>query len=138
MSNIDISQESASSQGKPASPAEATATCVFQSFRLANKIQSGHPEGKQCLSLGAWGLREIQRLFAIWHRYQAGEITWAGRRWELVPVQARLGRLLQRFQGCGHEPQSLETLAGIAHLAHRTGQLAPSLLPMKSLLIEAA
>jgi transposase len=51
--------------------------------------------------LGAWGLREIKRLFAIWHRYQAGEITWAGMRWELVPVRTRLGRLLRKGASCG-------------------------------------
>ena len=51
--------------------------------------------------LGEWGLREIKRLFAIWHRYQAGEITWAGMRWELVPVRTRLGRLLRKGTSCG-------------------------------------
>ena len=51
--------------------------------------------------LGEWGLREIKRLFAIWHRYQAGEITWSGMRWELVPVRTRLGRLLRKGTSCG-------------------------------------
>ncbi len=51
--------------------------------------------------LGAWGLREIKRLFAIWHRYQAGELTWAEMRWELVPVRTRLGRLLRLGVSCG-------------------------------------
>jgi len=51
--------------------------------------------------LGEWGLREIKRLFAIWHRYQAGEITWVVMRWELVPVRTRLGRLLRKGASCG-------------------------------------
>jgi len=51
--------------------------------------------------LGKWGLREIKRLFAIWHRYQDGEITWDGMRWELVPVRSRLGKLLRRGASCG-------------------------------------
>jgi transposase len=51
--------------------------------------------------LGEWGLREVKRLFAAWHRYQAGEITWAGMQWELVPVRTRLGRLLRRGASCG-------------------------------------
>ncbi len=51
--------------------------------------------------LGAWGLREVKRLFDIWHRYQAGKITWAEMRWELVPVRTRLGRLLRRGAACG-------------------------------------
>jgi transposase len=51
--------------------------------------------------LGEWGLREIKRLFAAWHRYQAGELTWAQMRWELVPVRTRLGRLLRLGASCG-------------------------------------
>ncbi|MBM4449111.1 MAG: IS66 family transposase, partial [Chloroflexi bacterium] len=42
--------------------------------------------------LGEWGLKEIKRLFAVWRRYQAGEITWAEMQWQLVPVRTRLGR----------------------------------------------
>jgi len=159
--------------------------------------------------LGAWGLREIQRLFAIWHRYQAGEITWAGMRWELVPIRSRLGKLLRQGSSCGdHKAEAMcrnllklwpalltfafipgveptnnraeralrgavlwrkgcfgnqshngsrfteRILTTVATLrqqdrniveyvvaaiqAHRTGQLAPSLLPGISLLLEAA
>lgn len=55
--------------------------------------------------LGKWGLREIKRLFTIWHRYQESEITWAAMRWELVPVRTRLGRLLRKGASCG-DPKS--------------------------------
>jgi len=58
--------------------------------------------------LGAWGLREIKRLFAVWHRYQAGDLTWVEMRWELVPVRTRLGRLLRLGASCG-DPKA-ETL----------------------------
>lgn len=51
--------------------------------------------------LGAWGLREVKRLFVVWHRYQASKISWAEMRWELVPVRTRLGRLLRRGAACG-------------------------------------
>jgi transposase len=51
--------------------------------------------------LGEWGLREIKRLFDIWHRYQDGKISWAVMRWELVPVRTRLGRLLRLGSSCG-------------------------------------
>jgi transposase len=51
--------------------------------------------------IGARGLREIKRLFSAWHRYQAGETTWAEMSWELVPVRTRLGRLLRRGTCCG-------------------------------------
>ena len=159
--------------------------------------------------VGAWGLREIKRLFSIWHRYQDGEITWAEMRWELVPVRTRLGKLLRRGASCGDpkaeafcrnllklwpalltfafvpgvEPTNnraeralrgavlwrkgcfgnqsdngsrfteriLTTVATLkqqdrnigeyvvaAIQAHRTGQLAPSLLPLGQLILEAA
>ena len=51
--------------------------------------------------LGAWGLREVKRLFAVWHRYQAGKINWAEMQRQLVPVRTRLGRLLRRGVACG-------------------------------------
>ena len=51
--------------------------------------------------LGEWGLQEIKRLFAVWHRYEAGEITWAEMQWQLVPVRTRLGRLLRLGAACG-------------------------------------
>src|SRR5208337_5653935 len=51
--------------------------------------------------VGTWGLKEIKRLFAIWHRCQDGQITWAEMRWELVPVRTRLGKLLRRGASCG-------------------------------------
>jgi len=51
--------------------------------------------------LGAWGLREIKRLFAAWRRYQAGEITRAEMQWQLAPVRTRLGRLLRLGASCG-------------------------------------
>ncbi len=51
--------------------------------------------------LGEWGLKETKRLFAVWHRYQGGEITWAEMQWQLVPVRTRLGRLLRLGASCG-------------------------------------
>lgn len=51
--------------------------------------------------VGEWGLREIRRIFAAWHRYQAGETTRAEMQWELVPVRTRLGKLLRQGASCG-------------------------------------
>ena len=51
--------------------------------------------------IGKWALAEIARMFSIWHRYQAQELTWAEMRWELVPVRTRWGRLLRRGASCG-------------------------------------
>jgi len=47
-------------------------------------------------ALGRWGLAEISRLFKLWHRFQAGEFDRAALLRRLVPLQARMGRLLRR------------------------------------------
>lgn len=46
--------------------------------------------------LGVWGLAECGRLFALWGRFRAGEITRSQMARLLVPVRWRLGRLLKR------------------------------------------
>jgi transposase len=51
--------------------------------------------------LGQWALAEIRRIFALWHSYQAQKISWQEMRWQLVPIRARLGRLLRRGVSCG-------------------------------------
>jgi hypothetical protein len=40
-----------------------------------------------------WGLVEIERLFALWHRFQDGELELQRR---LAPLKARMRRLLWR------------------------------------------
>jgi transposase len=54
--------------------------------------------GGEAGSVGRWGLAEIERLFALWHRFRAGEFARQDLRRRLVPLQARLGRLLRRGQ----------------------------------------
>jgi transposase len=55
--------------------------------------------GGEAEPVGRWGLAEIERLFALWHRFRAGECDRRELQRRLVPLQARLGRLLRR----GHE-----------------------------------
>ncbi|MDQ3815932.1 MAG: transposase [Armatimonadota bacterium] len=47
-------------------------------------------------ALGHWGLAEIARLFARWHRFRAAALDRQELRRQLVPIQARMGRLLWR------------------------------------------
>ena len=54
--------------------------------------------GGEAESIGRWGLAEIGRLFALWHRFRAEEFGREELRRRLVPLQARLGRLLRRGQ----------------------------------------
>ena len=48
--------------------------------------------------IGRWGLAEIERLFALWHGFRAGEFNRPELQRRLIPLQARLGRLLRRGQ----------------------------------------
>jgi transposase len=52
--------------------------------------------GGEAEPIGRWGLAEIERLFAVWHRFRAGELDRPELRRRLIPLQARLGRLLRR------------------------------------------
>ena len=46
--------------------------------------------------IGRWGLAAIERLFVLWRCFQAGELDRQGLERRLVPLQARMGRLLWR------------------------------------------
>jgi transposase len=48
--------------------------------------------------IGRSGLAEFARLFALWYRFRAGEFDRQELRRRLIPLQARMGRLLQRGQ----------------------------------------
>jgi transposase len=52
--------------------------------------------GGEAAPIGRWGLAEIARLFGLWHRFRAGEFDRQELRGRLIPLQARLGRLLRR------------------------------------------
>jgi transposase len=54
--------------------------------------------GGEAGPVGRWGLAETERLFGLWHRFRAGEFDRLQLRRRLVPLQARLGRLLRRGQ----------------------------------------
>jgi transposase len=51
--------------------------------------------------IGHWAEAESDRLFALWHRFRAGEIDRAWLRRHLQPLQARVRRLLERGTRCG-------------------------------------
>jgi len=64
--------------------------------------------GGEAEPIGCWGLAEIERLFALWHRFQAGEFDRQELQRRLIPLQARMGRLLRRGQESpGHKPAGL-------------------------------
>jgi transposase len=76
-------------------PAERRALCWAH---LKRDFQGLLDRGEEAAPFGRWGLAEIERLFALWHRFRAGEFDRQDLCRRLVPLQARLGRLLRRGQ----------------------------------------
>jgi transposase len=76
-------------------PAERRALCFAH---LKRDFQTLVDRGGEAEPIGRWGLAEIERLFALWYRFRAGEFDRPELRRRLVPLQARLGRLLRRGQ----------------------------------------
>jgi transposase len=76
-------------------PAERRALCHAH---LKRNVQGLVDRGGEAAAIGRWGLHEIERLFALWHRFKAGEFDGHELRRRLIPLQARLGRLLRHGQ----------------------------------------
>jgi transposase len=76
-------------------PAERRALCHAH---LKRHFQALVDRGGEAEAIGRWGLAEIERLFALWHRFRAGEFGRKELQQRLIPLQARLGRLLRRGQ----------------------------------------
>jgi transposase len=76
-------------------PAEQRALCWAH---LKRDFQALVDRGSEAEPIGRWGLAEIKRLFALWHRFGASEFDRPELRRRLIPLQARLGRLLRRGQ----------------------------------------
>jgi transposase len=65
---------------------------------LKRDFQGLVDRGGEAAPIGRWGLAEIARLFLLWHRFRAGEFDRPELRRRLIPLQARMGRLLRRGQ----------------------------------------
>jgi transposase len=74
-------------------PAERRALCYAH---LKWDFQALVDRGGEAEPVGRWGVAELERLFALWHRYRAGEFDRKALQRRLVPVQARMGRLVWR------------------------------------------
>jgi transposase len=76
-------------------PAERRALCWAH---LERAFQGLADRGGEAEPIGCWGLAEIERLFALWHCFRAGDFARPELQRRLIPLQARLGRLLRRGQ----------------------------------------
>jgi len=65
---------------------------------LKRDFQGLVDRGGEAAPVGRWGLTEIERLFALWHCFRAGDFDRHELQRRLIPLQARLGRLLRRGQ----------------------------------------
>jgi transposase len=65
---------------------------------LKRDFQALVDRGGEAAPIGRWGLAEIARLFALWHCFRAGGFDRYELQRRLIPLQARLGRLLRRGQ----------------------------------------
>ena len=74
-------------------PAKQRALCHAH---LKRDFQALVDRGGEAESVGRWGLAEIERLMALWHRFRAGEFDRQGLQRRMIPLQARMGRLLRR------------------------------------------
>jgi transposase len=77
-------------------PAERRALCYAH---LKRDFQALVDRGGEAEPIGRWGVAELARLFALWHRFRAGEFGRQELQRRLVPLQARMGRLVRRGQG---------------------------------------
>jgi transposase len=74
-------------------PAERRALCHAH---LKRDFQALVDRGGEAEPIGRLGLAEIERLFVLWHDFRAGEYDRKALQRRLIPLQARLGRLLRR------------------------------------------
>ena len=74
-------------------PAERRALCHAH---LKRDFQALVDRGGEAEPIGRWGLAEIERLFALWYQFRDGQYDRTELCRRLVPLQARLGRLLRR------------------------------------------
>jgi len=80
-------------------PLDKQATCWAH---LDRHFQRMEDRGGKSAATGTWGKAEVDRFFNLWHRFKRDEITRTQLQLEVIPIQARMGRLLRRGARCDH------------------------------------
>ena len=73
-------------------PLQQRALCLAH---LKRNFQALVDRGREGARVGRWGVRELERLFALWHRFRDGELDRKGFQEGLKPLKARFGKLLE-------------------------------------------
>ncbi|MFQ6026916.1 MAG: IS66 family transposase, partial [Dehalococcoidia bacterium] len=73
-------------------PIEQRALCYAH---LKRNFQALVDREGEAASVGRRGLRELERVFGLWHSYCDGEVDWQGLQHGLKPIKARFGKLLK-------------------------------------------
>ncbi len=73
-------------------PVKQRALCYAH---LKRNFQALVDRGGEAVPVGRWGLRELERVFGLWHSYCDEEVDWLGLRHGLKPIKARFGKLLE-------------------------------------------
>ncbi len=73
-------------------PVEQRALCYAH---LKRNFQALVDRGGEAASVGRWGLRELERVFGLWHSYCDGEVDRMKLQRELKPIKTRFGKLLE-------------------------------------------
>ncbi|MDA1129559.1 MAG: IS66 family transposase [Chloroflexi bacterium] len=79
-------------------PVERRAVCFAHLKRNFQALAEREDEDQ---FVGVWGLQQIERVFALWHKYKAGEIDRETLRKRLRPVQREFRKLLEYGKASG-------------------------------------
>ena len=68
---------------------------------LDRHFQRMEERGGESQAIGKWGKAEVDRFFVAWHRFKDGQISRLELQLEIIPIRARMARLLSRGSQCG-------------------------------------
>lgn len=80
-------------------PVDRLQTCWAH---LDRHFQRMEDRGGASGPIGTWGKAEVDRFFEQWHAFKDGKLTRSELQAGIVPVRARMARLLQRGTDCEH------------------------------------
>lgn len=80
-------------------PVERLQTCWAH---LDRHFQRMEDRGGESAEIGSWGKAEVDRFFHEWHKFKDGTISRLQLQAEIVPIRARMARLLRRGTDSGH------------------------------------